>query len=439
MKVNVEEISAVKKKMHVEVPKEDVTRELEKAYKTLKHTVKIKGFRPGKVPLSLLEKRFGKEIHAEVSGELIKNSYVGALGEAELEPVGEPTIDRQDLEKGKPYQYAVTVEVCPVLGDLKLKGMKLTKQVHPVDDEEIESQLKILQKRSAQLMSVDEDRAVKDQDIVIVDYEGFRDGKPLDPARKTENFQVEIGSGRILGDFEKQLVGMRRNSNKDVKVQFPDDYHNKELAGLEVTFKVTLKEIKEEILPDLDDEFAKDMGEYKTLDALKEAVGDSLVSSYEAESWRKLREEIMDKLIEQSEFVLPDGLIEEELSSISAEAKNLMAQRGLPMDQPDEELREKYRPLAERKVREYLLSKKVIEQEGIDLSEEDLEKAYENFAAALDQPVEEIKSYHNTDEEAFQVFKQKTLEKVVINHIIENSDVETVDVQKEDMEQTPTS
>jgi len=428
MKVNVEDISAVKKKMHVEIPKEDVIRELDKAYKNLKHNVKIKGFRPGKAPLSFLEKRFGKEIQAEVSGELIKNSYMEALGEAELKPVGEPTIDRQEMEKGKPYLYAVTVEVRPLLKDLNLKGLKLTKQVHLVDDEEVESHLKKLQKRSAQLKNVEEDRPGRDEDVVIIAYEGFKDGKALDAVRRTENFQVEIGSGRILRDFEKQLVGMRRNSTKAVDVRFPDDYYNKELAGSEVSFKVTLKEIKEEILPDLDDEFAKDMGEFESLDALRKAVRDNLESSYEAQSRRRLREEIMDRLIEQSGFDLPEGLVEEELASMTREGQNLIAQRGLSVNPSEEALREKYRPLAERKVREYLLMEKVIEQEGIDLTDEDLEKAYENFATALDQSVEEIKAYHKSSEEAFQIFRQKTLEKVVINRIIENSDVETVEV-----------
>lgn len=430
MKVDVEDVSTVKKIMHVEIPEKDVTRELDKAYKTLKTNAKIKGFRPGKVPLSLLEKRFKKEMHEEVSGQLIQNSYGEALGQAELVPLGEPAIDRPDLEKGQPYRYSATIEVRPPVGDLDLNGLKLKEKVHIVDDVEVETQLKMLQKRNAQLKSVDEDRPVRDKDVVIIDYEGFKDGKPLEPTRKTENFQVEIGSGRILEDFDKQLVGMEPDSTKELQVRFPDDYYNKDLAGLEVTFKVTLKEIKEEVLPELDDEFAKDLGEYETLDELKEAIRKDLEQRYKAESRRQLREDIIDKLIEQSDFELPEALVKGELAGVVRDAQSLMAQRGMSLEQSgqtEEELSEKYLPMAERKVREYILIEKVIDQEEITLTDEVLDEAYEGFAGALNQPVDTIKEFHNSSQEAFDVFKQRTLEKQVIKHIIDMCDVERIE------------
>ena len=430
MKVDVEDVSTVKKIMHVEIPEKDVTRELDKAYKTLKTNAKIKGFRPGKVPLSLLEKRFKKEMHEEVSGQLIQNSYGEALGQVELVPLGEPAIDRPDLEKGQPYCYSATIEVPPPVGDLDLNGLKLKEKVHIVDDVEVETQLKMLQKRNAQLKSVDEDRPVRDKDVVIIDYEGFKDGKPLEPTRKTENFQVEIGSGRILEDFDKQLVGMEPDSTKELQVRFPDDYYNKDLAGLEVTFKVTLKEIKEEVLPELDDEFAKDLGEYETLDELKEAIRKDLEQRYKAESRRQLREDIIDKLIEQSDFELPEALVKGELAGVVRDAQSLMAQRGMSLEQSgqtEEELSEKYLPMAERKVREYILIEKVIDQEEITLTDEVLDEAYEGFAGALNQPVDTIKEFHNSSQEAFDVFKQRTLEKQVIKHIIDMCDVERIE------------
>lgn len=430
MKVDVEDVSTVKKIMHVEIPEKDITQELDKAYKTLKTNAKIKGFRPGKVPLSLLEKRFKKEMHEEVSGQLIQNSYGEALGQAELVPLGEPAIDRPDLEKGQPYRYSATIEVRPPVGDLDLKGLKLKEKIHIVNDVEVEAQLKMLQKRNAQLKSVDEERPVRDKDVVIIDYEGFKDGKPLEPTRKTENFQVEIGSGRILEDFEKQLVGMEPDSTKELQVRFPDDYYNKDLAGLEVTFKVTLKEIKEEVLPELDDEFAKDLGEYETLDELKEAIRKNLEQRYKAESRRQLREDIIDKLIEQSDFELPEALVKGELAGMVRDAQSLMAQRGMSLEQSgqtEEELSEKYLPMAERKVREYLLIEKVIDQEEITLADEVLDEAYEEFAGALNQPVDTIKEFHNGSQEAFDVFKQRTLEKQVIKHIIDMCDVERIE------------
>lgn len=435
MKVDVEEVSPVKKVLHVEIPKEDVTQRLNTAYKNLKSSVNLRGFRPGKVPLSILERRFGSQIHAEVSGELIQNSYGKALGEASLKPVGEPSLDQpQVLEKGQPYRYSATVEVCPVLEDLTLKGLELEERTHTVNDEEVDAQLEVLQKRSAQLRDVEEDRPARDQDIVIIDYEGFKDDKPLEDAGKTDNFQVEIGSGRMLPEFDEQLVGMKANETKEIRVHFPEDYYNRGLAGQDVTFKVTLKEIKEEVLPELDDEFAKDLGEYETLAALKEAVKEDLEKKYEMETQRQLREQVTDALIAQSEFELPETLIESELAKMVKDAQGMMAQRGVAPDESEEgvkALSEKYRPLAERKVREYILMQKAIEQEGIELTDEMLEKAYEGFADSIGQPVNVIRQFYEKSQEAHEVFKQKALEKEAMEYIIAKANIKTVEMKIE--------
>jgi trigger factor len=440
MKVEVEDISTVKKVLRVEIPEQEVTQELDKAYGTLKNNVRIKGFRPGKVPRSLLERRFKKEMCEEVSGQLIQNSYGEALDQAALVPLGEPTIERPDLEKGQPYHYSVTVEVRPPIEDLNVKGLKLKEKVHTVTDEEIEAQLTILQKRSAQLKTVDEDRPVKNGDIVIIDYEGLKDGKPFEPARKTENFQVEIGSGRILKDFEQQLVGMQPKSTKEFPVRFPDDYYNKDLAGLDVTFKVTLKEIKEEILPEIDDEFAKSLGEYQTPNEVREAIRRDLNQRYEAQSKRQLREDILDMLMEQSDFEVPAGLVQAEVDAMVRDAQNLRGYKGMSqqnLGQTEEELSKKYRPLAERKVREYLLLQKVIQQEEINVTDERLDEAFEEMAKVVNQPVERIKALHEGDKEAYELLRQRVLEKEVINWIVENSHVERVKAGNEASEKAP--
>jgi trigger factor len=433
MKVDIEDVSTVKKIVHVEIPEEEVALELNKAYKTLKNNVKLKGFRPGKAPLSLLEKRFGKEVETDVSGQLIQTSYPEALDKAELRPLGEPVLDRADLKKGQPYKYSATVEVRPPVADLKLENLEFTKQSYSIRDEDVEERLKTLQKRQAQLKTVDEERPAKEKDVVIIDYEGFKDGQPFDPTRKTENFQVEIGAGRILEDLEKGIVGMRVHDTKEIEVHFPEDYYNKDLASRDVTFKVTLKEIKEEILPELDDEFAKDLNEYKTLADLKKAIRDNMEREKEAESNRKLRQDILDCLIGQANFELPSGLVNEELSLMVRDAQALMAQRGISMEgtgQTEQGLYEKYRPLAEKRVREYLLMEKIIEQKNITLTDEILDKAYSDFAETLSQPVDTIKDYYKNDREAFELFKRKTLEKQAIKYIMDQSKIETVQESK---------
>ena len=441
MKVNVEDVSTVKKILRVEIPEAEVTQELDKAYMTLKKNVKIKGFRPGKAPLSILERRFKKDMHTEVSGQLIQNSYVEALREADLVPVGDPIIDRPELEKGRPYQYSATMEVLPPIKDLNINGLKLNKKVYKVTDEEIETQLKILQKNQAQLRSIEDDRPVENGDFVLIDYEGLKDGKPFAPASKTENFHFKIGSGQILNDFDKQLIGMRPDTTKEFSVHFPSDYYNKDLAGLDITFKIVLKEIKEEILPEIDDEFAKDLGEHETLTELKQAIRSELKRRYEAQSERELRQEVVDKLIEQSEFELPEVLVKHELSAMVNEAHNALSYRGLSLadtGRTEESLSKEYHPRAEKRVREYLLLKKVVEQEGITVTDEILEQAYKEMADAINQPVDIIKQFHNSSKEAFEVFQQKTLEEQAIKRVIKNGKIETSEVDRtEDTNQKP--
>ena len=441
MKVDIENLSAVKKTLHVEIPEAEVTRELDKAYETLKKNVKIKGFRPGKAPRSILERRFKKDMHEEVSGQLIQSSYAEALRETSLVPLGEPILDRPDLEAGQAYHYSATMEVRPPIANLEVNGLKLNKKVHSITDEEVEAQLKILQKNQAQLRSIEEERPVENGDFVLIDYEGFKDGEPFAPAGKTENFHFEVGSGRILEDFDRQLLGMRPNTSKEFSLDFPADYFNKDLAGLTITFKVTLKEIKEEILPEIDDEFAKDLGEHETLAELKDAVRTKLERTYEAQSKRELRRDIIDMLIEQADFELPEVLVLHELSTLVNDAQNALSYRGMSLEETgrtEEDLSKEYHPLAERRVREYLLLQKVIEQEGITATDEMLEHAYEKIAKAMDQPVDTIKQYHAKYTEAYEVFKERTLEEEAIQWIIKNGTIETIEDNKERGDATDT-
>jgi trigger factor len=364
---------------------------------------------------------------------LIQNSYIEALRKTELVPLGEPIVDRPDLEKGQPYHYSATIEVRPVVQDLDVKGLRLKKKVYRVTDEEVEGQLKMLQKSQAQLRSIEEDRPVENGDFVLIDYEGFKDGKPFTPVSKTENFGVEVGSGRILKEFDEQLLGMRPNMSKEISVHFPTDYFNKDLAGLDITFKVTLKEIKEEVLPGIDDEFAKDLGEHETLADLKQAIRRELERRYKAQSERELRRDIIDMLMGQAEFELPEVLVKHELSALVKEAHNALEYRGLSLadtGRTDESLSKEYYPRAERRVREYLLLQKVIEQEGVTATDEMLEEAYGEMAKAMNQSVDTIKQFHDKYKEAHEVLKQRTLEEQAIKLIIENSTTETIEIDK---------
>ena len=316
MQVTVEDVSSVKKILHIEVPEKIVIRELDNAYKNLKKTAKVKGFRPGKTPRSVLERLFKKDIHGDVSSKLLQDSFVEALKETELNIIGNPKIEPPQLEVKGPYKYDATVEVKPEIDDIDFKGLTLKKALYQVTDEEMEAQLKLLQKNLSQQIPVTEDRPVQENDSVLIDYEGFEGGKPFSETQKTKNFTMKIGEGAILKTLDEELIGMKPGGDKEITVNFPEDHFNNNLANHEITFHVKLHEIREEILPEIDDEFAKKLGQYETLDDVKNAITDNLNEGYQKRVEQELNEQIYKDLIERTEFELPESMVDYELNNI---------------------------------------------------------------------------------------------------------------------------
>jgi trigger factor len=430
MKVTVENVSSVKKTMNVEIPEETVVRELNDAYKKLKKTAKIKGFRPGKAPRSVLEQLFKKDVHNDVSSKLIQDSFIKALKEADLDIVAKPEIDPPGLDEKGPYSYAVTVEVKPNIEDIDFKNLTLKKILYHATDEEMDAQLKMLQKNLAKQNPIAEDREVRENDFVLMDYEGFKDGKPFAETQKTENHTMKVGKGHILKEFDDQLIGMKAGDNREIKIKFPEDYHNAKLANQEITFQVTLHEIREEVLPEIDDEFAKNFGQYETLDNLKEAISKNLEEGYVKRAEQEMNEQIFKNLISKTEFELPDSMVDYELERIIEEIERTLAYHNKSMEDQGlsrEILLEQHRELAEKKVRRHLILDKIVEQENMTLSDEELENAFNDMAQGFKQPVEEIKKYYGQNKDTLELFKQTLLEKQAIDLIIKNSIIEEVE------------
>ena len=430
MKVTVEDVSSVKKIMNVEIPEETVVRELNDAYKNLKKTAKIKGFRPGKAPRSVLEQLFKKDVHNDVSSKLIQDSFIEAIKEADLDIVAKPEIDPPGLDEKGPYTYAVTVEVKPKIEDIDFKNLSLKKILYHATDEEMDAQLKMLQKNLAKQNPIAEDRGVRENDFVLMDYEGFKNDKPFAETQKTENHTMKVGKGDILKEFDDQLIGMKRGDNREIKVKFPEDYHNAKLANQEITFQVTLHEIREEVLPEIDDEFAKNFGQYETLDNLKEAITKNLEEGYLKRAEQEMNEQIFKNLISKTKFELPDSMVDYELERIIEEVERTLAYHNKSMEDQGlsrEMLSEQHRELAEKKVRRHLILDKIVEQEKMTLSDEELETAFNDMAQGFKQPVEEIKKYYSQNKDTLELFKQTLLEKQAIDLIIKNSIIEEVE------------
>ena len=434
MQVKVEDVSSVKKVLHVEIPEDTVVRELDNAYKQLKKTAKIKGFRPGKTPRSVLERMFKKDVHNDVSSKLLQDSFVEALKETDLNIVGNPKIDPPQLDEKGPYKYDATVEIKPDIKNIDFKGLTLKKALYRITDEEMGAQLQMLQKNLAQQIPVTEDRGVKENDFVLIDYEGFEDGKPFSETQKTENFIMKVGAGAISKTLDENLIGKNPGEDIEIIVNFPEDHFNQKLANHKIAFHVKLKEIREEVLPEIDDEFAKKLGPYETLDAVKNAITDNLKQGYDKRVEQELNEQIFKKLIERTEFEMPESMIEYELNGIIDEVEKTLSYYNKSMEDQGltrESLAEKHRETAEKKVRRHLILDKIIDQEELTLSDQELDAGFNEMAQAVDQPVDAIKSYYNQDPSNLEFFKHTLLEKQAIKLIIDRSTIEEIEPELE--------
>ncbi len=431
MKVTVEDQSSVKKMLHIEVPREAVVRELDSAFNELKKTAKIKGFRPGKAPRNVLERIYRKEVHADVSSKLIQEGFMEAVQQADLKIVGAPRVDPPELKTDSDYVFDALVEVRPEIGDIGFKDMSLTKTRYAVSDEEIDMQLKMLQRNLAKQEKISQERPLQNGDVAVIDYEGFKDGQPNDATRKTENFVVKLGEGRVVKDLEEGLTGMQPGEEKEIKVVFPEDYFSKELAGQEILFKVKLNEIRQEILPELNDEFAHTISDqFASLDVLKARIRENLQNGYDKRVEQELNEQIFTQLLSQANFEVPDIMVENELEHIVADAERSFEQSNRSLEEVGltrENLAEKYRPVAEKQVRRHLILSKIIDQEKLELTDEELNQGMQEMADNYHQPVDQIKAFYNQDKDSLALFKHTLLEKKALQIIIENNEIREVE------------
>ncbi len=430
MQVTVEDVSSIKKVMHIEIPQDEVARELDKAYNNLKKNAKIKGFRPGKAPRSVLERMFKKDVHADVSSRLIQSSFSEAIQETELKIVGYPQLDPPDMDADAPYRYSATVEIAPQIADIDFKGLKLQRTNYAVSDGEIAAQLAMLQKNLAQLEPVKEDRGLQDGGFALIDYEGFQNAKPFEATALTQDFTLKIGDGVISPEFDEQLIGLKSGGVKEFTLTFPKDHFNAQLASQTIDFRVALNDIRFEVLPDLDDEFAKKVGQFGSLKDLEEAISQNLRQGYDKRIEQELNEQIFSNLLEITEFDTPDTLIDAELEGIVQEAERSFAHRNTSLEEQGmsrESISEKYRDTAAKQVQRYLLLNKIIEQEDLSVDDQEMDEALNEMAANFNQPLDEVKKYYQQFPDRLDQFKHALLEKKAITLIIESSEIEDVE------------
>jgi trigger factor len=394
MKVEIENTGPYEKKILFEIPKEVVSQEVESHYKALNRNVKLKGFRPGRVPRSILERYYRTQVETEVVSKLIEDSYEKAVEEYHLSPVASPQVLDRIFEAGQDFKYTVTVEVKPEVSVEGYRGLEVEKAAVGVTDEEVEARLKMVQDSHAQLKPVEIDRPLQEKDFAVIDFEGRLDEKPLE-GWKAKDHLVEVGSKTMVGGLDQKLVGLPLQKDQDLVITLPEDYPRKELAGKEIKVRVRAKEIKEKVLPALDDELAKEAGDFQTLQELKDRLRKSLEEQKQAQAEHAAKEKLLDLLREKHPFPVPKSMIDRQVEVILARTESRLAGQGMKFDSDNldsQKLRESLTPLAEKEVRGRLILEKVAEMENITASEADVQQRLEQLAAQMNQRVEAVKS-----------------------------------------------
>lgn len=381
----------------VEVDAAQVDAALDQAFKKVVQKVNVPGFRKGKIPRKMFESRFGVEsLYQDALDILLPNAYGQAVRETGIEPVDRPEVNVEQIGKGENLVFKATVVVKPEvkLGDYK--GLEIEAKDFSVSEADVNEELKRMQDRHAELVVV-EDGAVENGDIVLIDFEGFQDGVAFEGG-KAENYSLEIGSGTFIAGFEEQLVGTAKGVEKEITVTFPEEYHSPNLAGKEAVFKVTVNEIKRKNLPALDDEFAKDVSEFDTLEELKADTAKKLEARKAQEKDTYVREQLVIKATENAEIDLPDVMVEQELDQMVNEFAQRLQYQGMDIDlyyqfsgMDESMLRDQFRTDATTRVRSALVLEAIGKAENISVSEEDVTEELNKLASMYNRPADELR------------------------------------------------
>ena len=397
MSLQLEKLENNMAKLTIEVSAEELEKAIDKVFKRQKKNINIPGFRKGKVPRQMVEKMYGKEIFFEDAvNELIPGAYEKAYDECEEEIVSSPKISIVQLEAGKPFIFTAEVALKPQVELGEYKGIKVDRIEAAVSEEEVTAELERERERSARTVSIT-DRAVKEGDQTVIDFEGFKDGEAFEGG-KGENYPLTIGSGSFIPGFEEQLIGKSIGEDVEVNVTFPENYQAEHLAGQPVVFKVQIKEIKEKQLPELDDEFAAEVSEFDTLEEYKADVKARLLSKKETEVKNAKEDAVISAIIENAKMDIPEAMIETQQKQMVDEFAQRLRSQGLSMEQyfqftglTMEKMIEQVKPQAENKIKSRLVLEAVVKAENIVPSEEDYDAELAEMAETYHMEVEKVR------------------------------------------------
>lgn len=433
MTSTVETLSSVKKKITFEIPAERVTSEIEKVFAQIRKRAAVKGFRKGKVPQSLIEKNYGDVMEGDVLKNLFEETYFNALSEHKIFPVSHPVIESDEVKRGEALKYSATVEVLPEIDVKDYVGLEVKKESFVADEAVVEKRLNEMRESMAQLKPVAEGVPAENGSFAVIDFKGYVDDTPFEGGA-AESYQLEIGTGRFIPGFEEQVVGMKVGEERTVTVSFPEDYRNKDLAGKEARFDVTVREIKVKELPELDDEFAMQFGEFETIDQLRTKVAEMFEKQESERIKSDLQDRIVNALIGKNEIEVPASLVDRQLQTMLSNTKNRLASQRLSLEMmgmDEETFKVQYRSVAESQVKGSLLLEAVAKKEGIRADDADIEAKLREMAGGNDQEYGRAKEYYDQNRSARENLMAHLNEEKVMNFLLGKAVV--TEVTKEEL------
>ncbi len=407
-----------KHELLLEVTPEELNQAINEVYRRESKRMNVPGFRKGKAPRAFIEKYYGEDVFFQAAVDHLYNPMMNAaIEQSELEVVGVNSYSIEKISKEEGIEAKLTVTVQPEVKIDGYKGIEVVKESVEPTAEEIDSEIERVRQRNSRVVTV-EDRAAEDGDIVVIDFDGYTDGKQFDGG-KAENFDLTLGSGQFIPGFEEQVVGHNVDDEFDVKVKFPEDYHAEELKGKDATFKIKLHEIKHRELPDVDDEFVKDVSEFDTLEEYRKDLENSIRTRKEHAAETSTEQQLIKAIVDKVEADVPQMMIDREVDEIINSFDMQLRDQGMNLETylkytqgTVEALQEQYRERAEQQVKVRLGLAKIAEQEGLEVTDEEIEAEYKKVADAYGMPIENVKAMVRSKDISKDVANQKAMDLV---------------------------
>lgn len=419
MKVSIEQTSTVERKLNIEIPWDRVQTEIESQLSRIRMRAKLKGFRPGKAPMEMVRRLYSDEAREDAVNAVAVEAIRDALRENNLTPFGNPYLTDIKSGNNEPLVLEAIVELPPSFELADFSALELERPTYPVREEEIERFMDSLRERNAEMVPVKKDRPLGEGDVALVDFAGTQDGKPV-PGLAVESFRVRMGKSELIPGFEEQIVGMTKGQVREFDLPFPEEFSNPKLAGHLVHFTVTLKSIQEMVIPELSDDFARSVGEFESIEALRKAVRSDMEKNREQQSTSALRANLAQALLKANVFEVPPSLLDKELRRMVQDYGDSLLRAGIPEEKVREHIlaeEEELKKTAAEHVRLVYIVSEIAEKEGISASDADVEKVVAESAQRIGRKKEELMEQYDSDgtlsEVAFRLVRERVYEKLL--------------------------